>query len=198
MWPIPCAGCGAEGDRRLCSACTPREALVLEPAEMLAGSVASARYDSGVGRAVLAAKGARDRALVKAVAQAVAPVLAAAVPQVDAIVPVPSPWTRRLIRGFATSSLLANALGAELGVPVFHHVLSARRGRRQATLSTRDRRSALAGKLRAHKPISGRVLLVDDVRTTGATASACARELLGAGASEVFAAFACATLREDG
>ena len=79
-------------------------------------------------------------------------------------------------------------------VPV-RDVLRARPGPRQASLDVAGRRKSASSRIRGDVPIFGRVLLVDDVVTTGATAEACARELLGSGAAEVWLATLCATRR---
>ncbi len=104
--------------------------------------------------------------------------------RVEALVPVPTPWTRLLWRGFSFPHLLAEALSRRVGVPV-RPVLSMRRGARQATLDARERSQNLRGRVRCRVAISGAVVLVDDVMTTGATATACATELLGSGAHAV-------------
>ena len=106
-------------------------------------------------------------------------------------VPVPlHPW-RRLQRGFNQAADLA----AALDLPVVHALWRARATCPQAGLSARARRRNVAGAfrlsplLRAHTRdtlLRDRVvLLVDDVRTTGATLNACAAVLKAAGAREV-------------
>ena len=88
----------------------------------------------------------------------------------------------------------------ELGVPLAANALGrARTGRHQAGLSLDERLVNVAGAFRVLEPdnVDGkRVLLVDDVITTGATAAACAQALLDAGAQSVFAV-ALATVEFD-
>lgn len=78
-----------------------------------------------------------------------------------------------------------------MGVPVVTDALTrARSTRRQEGLSLDERLANVAGAFRVAGPeaVEGkRILLVDDVLTTGATASACAQALLDAGAQSVFA-----------
>jgi ComF family protein len=111
--------------------------------------------------------------------------------EADVLVPVPLHYSRLVMRGFNQSVWLANALARETGVPVL--VDGLRRLRRtpsQGGLSARARRRNMAGAfdVRASRrgAIGGRrVLLIDDVLTTGATASACARALKRGGAQSV-------------
>jgi ComF family protein len=107
----------------------------------------------------------------------------------DVIVPVPMHWRRRLERGFNQASLLANELGRYVGAPIASALRRPYRGTPQASLSFADRRANLRGaSFTVSRPgaIAGRrVLLVDDVITTGATARACARALKSAGAAHV-------------
>lgn len=191
--PLACAGCGATHQGRLCPSCLPiaiHRAPV--PTDTLAGCWALAGYESGVGNAIRTAKVRGDRLLVRELGRALASRLVDRWPEgsFTAIVPAPSPWTRRLARGFNPAAVLAAELSRATGVPVVH-ALHVAPGPRQATLNAAARRQSLRGRLRSRQRVTGRVLLVDDVATTGATAEACTRELLGEAASEVWLAVLC-------
>ena len=106
----------------------------------------------------------------------------------DCIVPVPASGKTR---GYNVPERMAQPLARALGVPLEAEVLCrARTGRHQAGLSLDERLVNVAGAFRVSdldKVDGKRVLLVDDVITTGATAAACAQALLDAGAQSVFA-----------
>jgi ComF family protein len=104
----------------------------------------------------------------------------------DAIVPMPLHWWRRWRRGFNQSELLAGEIARRWFAPVVHGVRRKRSTRSQAGLTNAKRRANVAGAFVATQRFDGQhVLLVDDVLTTGATASACARVLKRAGAARV-------------
>lgn len=109
----------------------------------------------------------------------------------DIIVPVPLYRARLWKRRYNQAALLADALPCNAAVPVVTDLLKRRRATRsQVGLNFQDRRRNVRGafELRpdvAHRLAGRRVLLVDDVITTGATAGACTRALLDGGAAEV-------------
>jgi len=106
--------------------------------------------------------------------------------QFDAIVPMPLHWRRRWERGFNQAALLAREISRRWNVPVRNAVRRKRATRQQAGLTNAKRRANVSGVFKARTRLDGmRVLLIDDVLTTGATASACARALKRAGASHV-------------
>mgnify|MGYP000852637692 CR=1 FL=1 len=107
----------------------------------------------------------------------------------DLVVPVPLTATRLQARGFNQAELLARALGHEIGLPIDSVVLQRiKETAPQVKLSRKYRWDNLSGAFKVIKPetVAGRyLLLVDDVLTTGATASACTQSLLLAGAARV-------------
>ncbi|HEY2845257.1 MAG TPA: ComF family protein [Bryobacteraceae bacterium] len=106
----------------------------------------------------------------------------------DVIVPMPLHWFKRWQRGFNQAELLAIEIGRKWNVPVRTLVRRRRSTAPQAGLTNAKRRANVQGAFRIAKSgrLNGlRVLLVDDVVTTGATASACARVLKRAGAAHV-------------
>ncbi|MEZ5402582.1 MAG: ComF family protein [Bryobacteraceae bacterium] len=105
----------------------------------------------------------------------------------DVIVPVPMHWRRRWMRGFNQAELLAAEVARRTGMPVAK-ILSRESRPVQAGLSSAERRRNAAGAFAARRldAVAGsRVLLVDDVLTTGSTVAACARVLKRAGAVRV-------------
>ncbi len=109
----------------------------------------------------------------------------AAWPAPDAAVAVPMGWVKRLRRGYNQAELLAREVARAVGC---RHVRALRRrgGGRQVGAGRSDRLRLTASAFPVRRAVSGRVLLVDDVLTTGATAGACARALARAGAKEVY------------
>ena len=110
----------------------------------------------------------------------------------DVIVPVPMYWTRRLRRGANSPEILARRIGRALRVTVEARLLARRRNTLpQADLPPRKRFLNVRGafRVRSGYDLEGcRVLLVDDILTTGATCSEAAKMLKQAGAKAVAAA----------
>ena len=112
----------------------------------------------------------------------------------DAVVPVPLHRSRLRRRGFNQAELLARGVARKINSPVSGTLQVVRTTRDQVELSAAQRRTNVAGAFRAMDRLDGRVLLIDDVFTTGATMSACAETLLRAGAGEVRALSLCRTV----
>jgi ComF family protein len=112
--------------------------------------------------------------------------------QIDRIVPIPQHWRQRLFRHFNPAWLIAEELATVLQVPCDIHILQKkRRTRPQKRVSVTQRfdnqkQSCLVRD--AHVIQNQRILIVDDVLTTGATCSEAAKVLLQAGAAECHAA----------
>lgn len=105
------------------------------------------------------------------------------------IVPIPQHWTNRILEPLALPPLIAVRLGMQLQLPVMLRVLrKTRRTPKQTSLPPSKRRTNLRNAFSCGRDfdLSGqRILLVDDVLTTGTTCHRAARVLLAAGADEV-------------
>ncbi len=192
--PVDCCACGVHS-RALCGACV--DALRPVPARRLVdGGVvvhSGLVYDGVAAAAMRALKEQGRTALARDLAPArwaALGALAAAAGGGDlVVVPVPSSAAAARRRGFAVVELLARRAGV---APV--RLLRPARGTAdQRGLSRDDRRANVAGSLHAAPAAGLRVVVVDDVVTTGATVREAQRALLAAGAEVVGAAAVAAT-----
>jgi ComF family protein len=210
-FPVECARCGARLDREarllLCDACA---AGLADAGEPFCGTCASrgsaaeprrcARGDHLRVRAGLVWNEA-SRALVHAFKFGDAPELAGDLadlatespafadrPRPELLCPVPLHAVRRRERGYDQAATLAHAFGERLGVVDVALLERVRPTRQQARLGRIERARNVAGAFCVVRPaaVRGRsVAIVDDVVTTGATATACAEALAAAGARRV-------------
>jgi ComF family protein len=187
--PPHCAACGLPfefdlGPEALCGACA-RERPVFARAR------AAFRYEDGSKDLILRFKHADRTDAAPAFARWMARAGDALVADADLIAPVPLHWLRLFARRYNQAALLASALGALSGKPAVNDLLLRRRRTpSQGGLGATARRRNVAGAFTVHprhrvRVADKRVLLVDDVLTTGATATACAGALLRAGAATV-------------
>ena len=198
--PRDCAGCRAPGST-LCAAC--RDELRASPWQHhptpsppgLPPVVAAAVY-GGVVRAVLLAHKERGRTtLAGPLGGALAGAAAVFGPSV-VLVPVPSAPSAVRARGHDHARRLAVQAARRCGVPTACLLVGVRRVADQSGLDAGTRVANLSGALGVRRPVEGlRVVVVDDVVTTGATLAEAARALREGGADVVGAAVVAATLR---
>ena len=183
-----CAGCNAPGDT-LCRRC--RFALVSSSTVVTEHGVHAAMPFDGVGRSIVHGMKFRNRRGVSRQLAALIVRRLGLADSYDLVTWAPTSAARAAERGFDQAELLARAVGRELGVPC-RRLLYRAHGGPQAG---QGRAGRLVGpSFRARAPRRGlRVLLVDDVVTTGSTLEAARQALLAAGVAEVRCIAAAAT-----
>lgn len=140
-------------------------------------------YEAQARTLILRLKFERVRAAAEPLARAMA-----ALPggEEELLVPVPTTARRLRERGFNQAALLASRLGETLGMPVAEALVRRDDAPAQSLLSAQARAANLSGSMEADGRAAGkRILLIDDVYTTGATAGEAARALRAAGARSV-------------
>jgi ComF family protein len=190
LYPPKCLICGAMAEP-FCETC----AETIAPAEDLVApgaisEIRSAGYHEGALReAVLRLKFGKKLALVTPLAE----LLADSIDREwrpDALVPVPDHWTRRLERGYNQAELLARQLSRITLIPVETALRRVRHTGQQIGHGAVERSQRLRGAFDLHPKANvkdRRILLVDDVWTTGATLGECSTVLQESGAAAVYA-----------
>ena len=176
--PPLCARCGSPGawPVRRCAECSGRRIS-------FATARAAVVYDARASRFVQAWKERGLRNLAREAAALVAETLSP--PDVVALTFVPADGDRSLKRGHRPAESLARELGRIWGLPVDALVRRARAVEQQRGLGLDARRRNVRGAFAPAGPAPARVCLVDDVYTSGATASASASALRRGGARRV-------------
>jgi ComF family protein len=156
--------------------------------------VCLAMYEGTMRSTVLAAKWNFSCTTIRVLGQMLAaerPELLRAV-STDVVVPVPHHWRQRATRHFNPAALIADELARSLSLRCDNHILHRRRlARPQKRVAVKQRFENQSGSFRVRDPhvIKGkRILLVDDVLTTGATCSEASAVLRAAGAREIHVA----------
>lgn len=109
--------------------------------------------------------------------------------RIDGVVPVPMHWLRRMSRGTSAADEIARRVAGLLGVPVLRALSRQTATTMQNELPVCERRGNVATAFRLRRPVTARRLLViDDVVTTGSTLAACSRTIVAGGAEAVYAA----------
>ena len=210
IWPARCIGCERRGTP-LCDACRRQLPYLSDGACHRCGARLRARgvcrgcrrlwsalssvrapfsYEGAARTAVLTLKFRSGRYLAPLMGEFLREAVRVRPVQADVIVPIPLARARLRQRGFNQAQLLAEQVAGAVGGVVVADALERQERLPQQTLTAKERLRNLSGAFSCPRPgavLARRVLLVDDVVTTGATLSACADTLAEAGAARLTA-----------
>lgn len=192
FFPDRCAHCGRLGALFCAHCCAQLRPYPFDdtPDGLDAMAVAWI-YEGGLRKAIHALKYRRMRRMAEPLGAMIAAAALTHLPPADAVVPVPLHADRLAERGFNQAEELARQVAQRSGLPLLTTGLERLRDTgHQAQLSRAERRRNIAGAFtwRSATPPPPRVILIDDVLTTGATLVACTDALRAAGCRTVYAA----------
>ena len=208
LFPIQCAGCGRDS-KIICDVCLTKLAKLTSPHCQLCASPntlspclrcresplsvdgirAPYLMEGAVREAVFSLKYRGIRAAAPQLARLLAQYLTKHPVQAEVIIPVPLHGRRLRARGYNQSALLARELSKLIAVPQTSRLLTRfKDASPQVEVTSRSqRRSNVEGSFQASKDVAGlKILLIDDVVTTGSTMSACSAALKAMGAASVW------------
>jgi ComF family protein len=193
LFPPRCAGCG-KIDSFWCETCqSDLEALPyplrVKSLPLFSGIASTALHAGKIREAVQALKYDNARAVAQPLGERLSHHLSHQNWTFDMIVPVPLHTTRLRERGYNQSGLLAEVVAVRIGVPCVPEALRRERHTQsQVTMSAVERLTNVEHAFLANPSLAAhhRVLVIDDVFTTGATLTACAEALLSVGVDAVY------------
>ena len=197
----PCCGGFIRWSEKLCAGCAeslPPSCCGDAPPEGCSASASAFAFDGPARQGIYSLKNGWGKAFAEYAARLLAERLDGC--GADLITSVPMPYRKKSERGWNQAEVIAKELAKEMQLPCDHSILRRKYSRvEQHGLSAAGRADNAAEQYSAakdHADIKGRrIILVDDVITTGATVSACAKLLLGLGAADVISASVCRTER---
>ena len=178
--PPRCLGCDAASASAFCLSC---ESLV----ERISSPTAVFRYGGPIADAIHRYKYQGRSELAGALGALMGEAGRPMTGSIDVVVPVPLHWRRRRWRGFDQAALLARPVARALGVPArLRGLRRVRHTASQVDLARSERQENVRGAFECWRlGAARRVLLIDDVRTTGATLDAASAALHEGGVEEV-------------
>ena len=209
LYPPDCCGCGKSGVH-WCNECQSRSQVIGDGCCEVCGDISVpngvckrcqsdtpeftsvrswAMYQGPVRNAVHRLKYKGDFSLGSSLAKLMIPALQAINWPVDIVIPVPSSLARLSERGYNQAALIARFIAAGLQVPyVGKGLTKVRNTRSQVGLQFEERKANVVGAFEAvGEHASGkRVLVIDDVTTSGSTMNECAKALKYAGSHDVY------------
>ena len=190
--PPLCVACGgwARATEPVCGACRAQLRWLGPDPVAVGEGVAAWAPVAYAGPAQSAVTALKFRGAVRVADAMAAQVCANAPPgwlDAAALVPTPLHPSRLRTRGFNQAERLATAIAHRTGIPVRDCLTRAGPRATQMGRTRKERLTGINGAITATGPPPGRLLMVDDVITTGATLTACARALRAAGATDIAA-----------
>ena len=192
---VLCRGLLQKGETDLCHSCrvcAPEFISAKNNIPFVAGWTAVWYYRDNVQKSIVRYKFRNARSYAEAYARFLALRIQEMPAEFDYITWVPVSFRRKLQRGYDQVELLTKAVSKELGIPAYPTLRKQRHNSAQSSIADAAKRKANV--LGAYTPLPNAeladktLLLIDDVITTGATVSECAKTLLLAGAKEVYCA----------
>lgn len=153
------------------------------------GAVSCGKYEGPLKSLILESKAPYGATTAVLLGRLLAGQVEAAFPELpfDLVVPVPVHWRTRVRHSYHAADPIAETIACQFGLPFEPRILRKTRVTpKQSTLSGTVRRRNLRNAFGCHRSLKGlRCLLVDDVMTSGATATECAKAMLTQGAQQV-------------